>query len=357
MPETNRFTLPPEWALHEATWLAWPKDPNTWIAGIEQAETAYVNMIKALAPGERVDLLHPPGGEDRITRILAENDIHTHTDQTPSDEPPSRGVRLHEATYVDSWIRDTGPLTITRGTKQRLALDWRFNAWGNKYEALEKDDALAQRIAKATGIETLRVDTVLEGGAIDVDGTGRLLTTEACLLNKNRGDRSRAHLEAILELLLGVDDILWLGHGLPGDDTDGHVDTITRFVQPGHVVTCKPPTEEGKAQRALEDNLDRLHGFKDEERLDDVTVLPLPEPVTFEGKTFHASYANFYIGNDAVLVPTFDDPADEKACSILQQAFPKRRIVTIPARALIVGYGACHCLTMQIPSTGPATSA
>lgn len=358
MRDADRFSLPPEWAHHEATWLAWPKDPRTWIAGIKPAEDAYVDMIKALAPGERVELIHPPGDAKLIRTRLEDEDVSVHTPGSRPDPPPSTGVRLHEVTYVDSWIRDTGPLVLAREeAEDRLALDWRFNAWGGKYEALEQDDALGHRIAEKADIPSLRVDTVLEGGAIDVDGQGRLLTTKACLLNENRGDRSRGFLEDVFTLLLGVEDILWLGDGLAGDDTDGHVDTITRFTQPGHVVTCRPPPEGDANHDALQGNLARLEGFVEEGRIEDVTFLPLPEPVTFEGGRFAASYANFYIGNEAVLVPTFEDANDEEACSTLERTFPHRRIVPVPAQALAVGYGACHCLTMQIPSPGTARPA
>lgn len=356
MRDVDRFSLPPEWADHEATWLAWPRDPRTWIAGIDPVEDAYVGMVQALAPGERVELIHPPGDAKRIRKRLDEEGVDVHTPGSAPDPPPRVGVRLHEVTYVDSWIRDTGPLVLTRGkTEDRLALDWRFNAWGGKYEALEQDDALGRHIANEASIPSLRVETVLEGGAIDVDGQGRMLTTEACLLNDNRGDRSRGFLEDVFALLLGVEDVLWLGGGLAGDDTDGHVDTLARFTRPGHVVTCRPPPKGEVNHGALRETLERLERFVEEGLIEDVTLLPLPDPVTFEGERFPASYANFYIGNEAVLVPAFDDANDEEACAILDGIFPHRRIVPIPARALAVGYGACHCVTMQIPSPGTAS--
>ncbi len=360
MPAGTRdgFAMPPEWAFHEATWLAWPKDPRTWVAGLEQAERCFEAMIEALVDGERVELAAPPGKAGAVRDRLAKRGLETRVVRDEVGPAPSMGlVRVHPVEYEDSWVRDTGPTVLTDPRGDRLGIDWRFDAWGGKYEALEADDALAERLAARSGIEAVRVGLVMEGGAIDVDGRGRLMATEQSLLNPNRGRRSAAFLEHVFELLLGVEDVLWLEGGLRGDDTDGHVDTVARFAGPGRVLAVDPPPQGHPDHEALAGNLARLQGFVDEGRLREVSVLPFAEPVVWEGAPLPASYANFYVGNEAVLVPAFGSPRDDVARSVIQEAFPNRRAALVPARDVIVGYGSCHCLTQQVPapaSAGPA---
>jgi agmatine deiminase len=332
-PDPTGYRMPGEFEPHEATWLAWPHDERTWIAGLPEAERAFAHMIEALSTGERVDLLVRPQdrgrAEDRLsTRSLGE-------------------VRLHERDHADAWLRDTGP-TIVVDEEDRIAIDWRFDAWGGKYEDLKRDDDLAASLAGELGIPRLRVDQVLEGGAIEVDGTGRLLTTRECLV-EGRGHDPDA-IEAVFERVLGVEETIWLAGGLPGDDTDGHIDTVARFVQPGTVAIPRPEDVDGPSRRLLAANRDHLW---DNDL--DIVELPHPDPIEIRGEPRPASYANFAIGNEVVLVPAFADPADDEAQAVLDDAFPQRSIEAVPARALIAGYGACHCLTQQIPRAPSGT--
>lgn len=354
LEELSGFRMPAEWTEHEATWLAWPHDPRTWVAGVEKAEDAYVDMVEALAPGERVELLVPDGPTAaEVDRRLAEEGLEVlRWDPDRGSVPASGIVRLHAAPYADSWVRDTGPTVLVNDAGARCAVDWTFDAWGGKYEELERDDALARLIADRAGLPRVRVDTVLEGGAIEVDGDGTALTTEACLLNPNRGpDRTRDRMEALLEGTLGVETVLWLGDGLTGDDTDGHVDTIARFTAPGAVVLATAPGPEHPDHRALEANRERLEAARDAQgRGLDLHELPMPEPVSWEGSPLPASYANFYVGNGAVLAPAFGVPQDDPAHAHLAERFPDREVVPIDSRPLVVGFGSCHCLTQQVPA-------
>lgn len=231
-----------------------------------------------------------------------------------------------------------------------MGIDWRFDAWGGKYDALERDDDVARRVAELAGIETLGVDLVMEGGAIDVDGHGRLLATESSLLHPNRGERSKRSLETVFSLLLGADEVLWLKGGFRADDTDGHVDTVARFVGPGRVLAVEPPGEDHPDHANLAENLARLTAYREEGLLEEVISLPFAGDIEHGGDPLPASYANFYVANESVFVPVFDVSRDETAVAILEEAFPKRKVVPVPAEPLIVGYGSCHCLTQQIPA-------
>ncbi len=339
-PADQGFTMPAEWAPHEATWLAWPRDPLTWVAGIEAAEQAFLAMVEALAPGERVEILvHDADQRERVEGLLAKRGI--------------AGPRLHVVRHVDSWVRDYGPTFVIDEADGRLgAIDWTFDAWGGKYDALKADDRLGAWIAEAAGAERFRVDAVMEGGSIDVDGQGTLLTTEQCLLNDNRNpELTREEIERLLADHVGARTVLWLGKGIVGDDTDGHVDDIARFVATGKVVACSEEDPTSPNHEPLQANLDRLSTMTDARgRSLEVIELPMPAPVTWEGDPVPASYANFYIGEEAVLVPIYDDPSDTAALELLEDLLPERRVAPIPAQDLIVGMGACHCLTQQQPA-------
>src|SRR5579884_501171 len=250
---------------------------------------------------------------------------------------------------------DHGPIWLVRdrrGHREQMILDWDYNAWGGKYPPFTQDDAVPARVGELLGIPVRSPGMVLEGGSIDVNGAGTLLTTESCLLNPNRNPRlSRAEIEAALRDWLGVRQILWLGDGIAGDDTDGHVDDLTRFVAPGTVVTVLEENPRDPNFEPLRANLARLQAM----RLEDgaplrVVPLPMPDPVEYEGQRLPASYANFYIANRAVLLPVFGCAQDERAQRILAALFPGRMVVPIPARDLVWGLGACHCLTQQQPA-------
>lgn len=262
-------------------------------------------------------------------------------------------VAMYRIPTVDVWIRDYGPtFLVTRGARPSVALtDWIFNAWGRKYESYLDDDQVAEQIAALLAVPAFRPDLVLEGGSIEVNGTGACLTTEQCLLNTNRNPHlKQREIEKALGDYLGVDHVIWLGEGIVGDDTDGHVDDIARFVNPSTVVCAveSDPTDENYIR--LRENFDRLKGAKDQDgaRLS-VVALPMPGRVFCDGTRLPASYANFYIANGVVLVPIYNHPNDELALGILGDLFPARKVIGIPCAALVVGLGAIHCVTQQEP--------
>ncbi len=313
--------------------MVWPRDPMTWPDRLDKAQAAYLDAIRALQI--RVDLVVHPEWEEHVRGLTADLDH----------------VVVHVAEHQDSWIRDYGPTYLVNGEGARIGVKWRFNAWGNKYESLLFDNTTVDRLPELHLDELVRPDIVLEGGSIEVDGEGTLLTTKQCLLNPNRNpDMDQTTIERILMAHLGVTKVLWLGDGIEGDDTDGHVDDIARFVAPGHVVALEAPP--GHVDHdALAANLDALRSMADAKgRFLKVTTLPVPEPLYADGQVLPASYANFLISNGVVLVPTFDAPTDAQALETLQACFPDRRIVGIPTQDLIWGMGAIHCLSQQIPA-------
>lgn len=334
----SRFVMPAEWAPHEATWLSWPHNRETWPDELEQAQAALAAGVEALAEGEAVHIntTEPAPLERRFPALIGR-----------------RRVVLHPIPTNDAWCRDHGAIVVRDGNGDRVALDFRFNAWGGKYPPWDLDDAVAPAMAATLGLPCVSVDMVLEGGAIDVNGEGTLLTTEQCLLNPNRNPTmGRGDIEAMLARYLGARRVVWLGEGIVGDDTDGHVDDITRFVAPATVVTvvARDPADENYAP--LQDNLARLARVRlPDGRPLEVLQLPMPPALRKDGKRLPASYANFYIGNRVVLVPTFGAAEeDEAAVALLARSFPGRRMVPIDARALVVGLGTFHCLTQQIPA-------
>lgn len=342
-PRARGFRWPAEWEPHEATLLAWPHDPTTFAAGLEPAERAVATFAAAVSRGERVDLLVADGAmEDRARRALAEAD--------------AGNVRLWRVPTADVWIRDYGPTVLVAGegaARRRLFVDFVFNAWGGKYEALRADDGVPERLAALWGVERARADLVLEGGSIDGDGQGTLLTTEQCLLHENRNPgMDRADLERALGDWLGVERVLWLGAGIAGDDTDGHVDDLARFVAPGRVVAAVQPDPADPDHAALAENRARLGALRDARgRPLEVLELPMPAPcLDARGARLPASHANFYVCNAAVCVPVFGSPTDEVALRLLARCFPDRAVVPIRCEHLVVGFGALHCASQQLPA-------
>jgi agmatine deiminase len=262
----------------------------------------------------------------------------------------------------EPWCRDHGPIFLTRDLDPKSAtgricrgelavVDWDYNAWGNKYPPFDLDEVTPTRVAEILDVPVFYPGMILEGGAIDVNGAGALLTTESCLLNKNRNpDLSREGIEQRLRDYLGVRDILWLGDGIAGDDTDGHIDDLARFVSDQIVITVVEKNPDDENYEPLQQNLARLQTMKIGDRAIEVITLPMPKEILREGLRLPATYANFYIANTCVLVPTFADPADQSAQSILRECFPNRRVVGIDCRELIWGFGAFHCLTQQQPA-------
>ncbi|MGH0037293.1 MAG: agmatine deiminase family protein [Myxococcota bacterium] len=345
-PAEEGFRWPAEWEPHRATWLSWPHNPDTWpgAARMARVEEAFVRIVESLADGERVAInVCDEPMEERVRRQLRA--------LGPGGES---AVEYHRNPTDDAWVRDHGPVFLVRGeaeARERALLDFRFDAWGGKYPPWDRDDAVPARIARSLGVRRFAVPEVLEAGSIDGDGEGTVLTTESCLLHPNRGARRRDAAEALLRRSVGARRVLWLADGIEGDDTDGHVDDITRFVGPGRVVTAIEADPADANHAPLDANRRRLASMVDSRgRRLEVVELPMPRPVRAEGGRCPASYANFYVGNRAVLVPAFDDPADARARAILAECFPEREIRPIDCRDLVVGLGALHCLTQQEPA-------
>jgi len=334
------FRMPAEWEPHAATWLSWPHKEASWPGKLERIPPIWVEMVRALVPGERVDILvNDAAPAEQVRALLARGGV------------PLADVRLHAVPTDDAWMRDHGPTFVTRGGESAL-VDWIYNAWGGKYPPWEQDDRVPEQLAALLGLPRVAPGIVLEGGSIEVDGAGTLITTEQCLLNPNRNPTlTRAALEQHLCDHLGARRVLWLGDGILGDDTDGHVDDLTRFVAPATVVTVVEDDPADPNHAVLADNLARLAGMRDAaERPLRVVTLPMPRPVEHDGHRLPASYANFYIGNAAVLVPTFACDRDTAALETLRALFPTRRVVGIHATDLVWGLGAFHCVTQQQPA-------
>src|SRR3990172_4840855 len=344
-PSELGYYMPPEWHPHHATWLTWPKDPLTWPNRIPQVENIYIRMMAALAPHEIVNLLV----DDETTEQIVKRRL-----QFPSAE----NVRFHQVRTVDSWIRDYGPNFLINEAGELAYNDWIFNAWGNKYEELKKDDAIPADLERALSIPRFEPHIVLEGGSIDVNGAGCVLTTEQCLLNPNRNpDLGRSQLEQYLKDYLGVVKVLWLGEGIVGDDTDGHIDDIARFVSP-EVIVCAIEEDPADANyKLLEDNFRRLQLMTDSKgRKFEIIALPMPGVVAgaSEGgsrnlERLPASYTNFYVANGTVLVPIFGHNNDARALETIQNVFPGRQVMGINCEPLVWGMGTIHCITQQQP--------
>jgi agmatine deiminase len=337
--------MPAEWERHAATWLSWPHNPATWPGKVEVIPPTWVEMVRALLPGEEVHLLvSDEVVEEQARRLLGAAGL--------------LGPRLHlhrVKTNDGAWMRDVGPTFVTRragGRGETAAIDWTYNAWGGKYGPWDDDDRVAAQVAAIAGVPVFRPGIVLEGGSIEVNGRGTLLTTEACLLNPNRNPTlGRADIERVLREHLGVTRILWLGEGIAGDDTDGHIDDLTRFVDERTVVTVMTEDPSDPNHAILAENYRRLEEMRDQDGEPlRVLTLPMPAAVVYEEQQLPASYANFYIGNEVVLVPTFAQPSDAAALETLAALFPGRRVVGIHAVDLVWGLGTFHCVTQQQPA-------
>jgi agmatine deiminase len=336
--------MPAEWEPHAATWLAWPHNPETWPGCLDEARAEFEKLVAELARFERVEVL------------VCDADLERRVGRWAARLRDAARVRLHVVPSDDVWMRDIGP-TFARDSAGRLAaIDWTFNSWGGKYPPWDRDDALAARVAELCRVPCVRPGLVIEGGALEVDGQGTLLATEPTLLDpkRNPGVR-RGELERRLRELLGVTRVVWLGPGIEGDDTDGHVDDIARFVRPGAVVCAREPDPRDANHAPLEDLGVRLRAARDASgRALEVIDLPMPAAVhADDGPRLPASYANFYLCNGAALVPVFGAPQDAAALEVLRAALPGREIVPIPSRHLVRGLGAVHCLTQQQPAEGP----
>jgi agmatine deiminase len=345
-PAALGYRMPAEWEPHAATWLAWPHRQSDWPGRFAPIPWVYTEIIRTLTRHEKVFLIV------RGTRML---DQLTTTLQAAGVDLTTLDCFIHPTDR--SWVRDSGPIFVVNGS-ERAVLDWHFNAWA-KYPDWARDDRLPGFVAGQHGLRRWQPRVrgwrvVLEGGSVDVNGQGLMLTTEECLLSKTQERNpplDRADYEQLFADYLGVKKVLWLGRGIAGDDTHGHVDDLARFVNPRTVVTVVERNPDDANYRPLQENLDRLKGMTDLDggRLEVVT-LPMPAPLVFEGARLPASYANFYIANGVVIVPTFNDPADRVALGTLAELFPDREVVGIHCVELVWGFGTLHCMTQQEPA-------
>ena len=341
------FRMPAEWEEHTATWLAWPHELSDWPGKFPSIPFVYCEIAKNLAAVELVRIIVPDQNfADTISHLLFE-----------------AGANLHNITFIiaptnRSWIRDYGPIFLKDKHGNKTILNLGFNAWA-KYDNFNFDDDIPKLVAANLNLPLWNpkynnTRPILEGGSIDVDGQGTLLTTEECLLSKiqerNPGFTKQDY-ETFLANYLGVKKVLWLGNGIAGDDTHGHVDDLARFIAPGKVITMIEENKSDINHEPLKDNLARLKSMTDAQgnKLQ-VFELPMPAPVVFAGQRLPASYANFYIANGIVLVPTFNDPNDRVALNLLSQLFPTRKIIGINSVDLVLGRGTLHCLSQQQPA-------
>jgi len=345
-PSTRGYRLPAEWAPHEATWLSWPHNRDSWPGVFEGVEPAMVEFVRELAVCEAV----------YINVLGAEHEAHVRR-LLQNAAAPER-LEFYRFPTNDAWARDHGAIFVTRASVDapRLAVNFDYNAWGGKYPPFDLDRQVGRQMAEALDVPRFaQPGIVLEGGSIEVNGEGALLTTEQCLLNPNRNPTlSRADIERLLRDAFGVSEILWLGDGIAGDDTDGHIDDLTRFVSRDTVVTVVEGNRRDPNHAPLAANRQLLSTLRVGGRALNVIELPMPEPQYLEDQRLPASYANFYIANGAVLVPTFGCEQDDTACAILRDCFPDRRLVPVDCRVLIAGLGALHCLTQQVPAVPTA---
>jgi len=329
------FRMPAEWEPHKATWLAWPHEKSDWPGKFAPIPWIYGEIVRHLARVERVRIVvEDADARQSVVRILkkchvelAAVDFHLH----PTDR---------------SWIRDFGPIFVKIGDEVEITR-WRFNGWA-KYPNHRNDTRIPESIARKSKIKHIATDLVLEGGSIDVNGAGKLLTTEECLLSdvqvRNPG-LTRAQWEKAFATYFGIEETIWLGRGIAGDDTHGHVDDLARFASADTVVTVVESEKSDANYEPLKENLARLRARGDLK----VATLPMPEPVMFAGQRLPASYANFYLANGLVLVPVFADKNDVTALRTLARLFPEREVVGIPCRDLVLGLGTLHCMTQQEP--------
>jgi agmatine deiminase len=327
--------MPAEWEPHAGTWLTWPRREGISFPDIfERIPPVFAAMVRALSEGEGVFI----NVWDAEMETEARTILKTHHALNANVE------FFHHRAY-EPWCRDHGPVFI-KNESTRAIINWEYNAWGEKYPRFDLDNEIPKQIAAARGSEMFAPQMVLEGGSIEVNGAGTLLTTESCLLNPNRNPNlTLEQIEQRLCGFLGVTKIIWLGEGIAGDDTDGHIDDLTRFVDEQTVVTATEENPKDENHAPLQANRQRLR-----ETALRVIELPMPPPVIFQNQRLPASYANFYIGNQVVLLPTFRHANDDRAKSILQDSFPTRTIVPLNATDLIWGLGSFHCLTQQEPA-------
>ncbi len=342
VPKDAGYFFPAEWHPHRATWLSWPHKEASWPGKLDSVYGPYCQFIREVTAGEQVCI------------NVANDSMEKHA----KDELLKAGVDLAKITFYhhptdDAWCRDHGPAFLINPAAEipKAIVDWGYNAWGDKYPPYDKDDIIPTLVGKALDLPVFHPGIVMEGGAVDFNGNGTVLTTTACLLNENRNPSlSQPEIEQYLHQYYGVDQVLWLLDGIVGDDTDGHIDDITRFVNEDTVVTVVEENKSDANYMALQENLKLLKRMRllNGKQLN-IIELPMPAPVIYEEERLPASYANFYIANHAVIVPTYRDKNDQRALDILSTCFPDRKVIGVDSTDVIWGLGSWHCLSQQEP--------
>jgi agmatine deiminase len=357
-PAADGFRMPAEFEPHDGCWMAWPERPDNWRLEAQPAQQAYAAVAEAIAVSEPVTMAASAAQFERCRAAL------------------SPAIRVVEIATDDAWMRDTGPTFVVDGQGGRRGVDWRFNAWGGLdgglYSPWDRDDCVAARILEIEGADRYRAPLVLEGGSIHVDGEGTVLTTEECLLNRNRNpELSKEQIEGALREYLGAEKVVWLGRGVLDDETDGHVDNLACFARPGVVLLTWTDDESDPQQAISRDALERLEAATDARGRSFETVrLPSPGPILTRageaagveaaagsrprrgGDRLAGSYANFYLANSLVAMPLLDERTDDEAAEILRGCFPGREVVGVAAREILLGGGNVHCITQQVPARG-----
>jgi agmatine deiminase len=346
-PKELGYFMPAEWETHTATWIGWPHNPEDWPGRFQPIPWVYADIVRHLSKDEDVHILvNNEASEKKARRLLQRV------------KASLARVHFHRWPTNRGWLRDSGPIFL-KNRNQPLALtNWKFNAWA-KYEDWQYDDQIPDQVAKHLGLTQWQPQwqgqrVVLEGGSIDTNGAGILLTTLECQLSdiqqRNPG-LSRENLESVFQNYLGIEQVIWLNRGIVGDDTHGHVDDITRFVKPNTIITVTENRREDENYLLLAENLDILKSAKNlQGKPFEIIELPMPAPIIFDGQRLPASYANFYIANQRVLAPTFNDPQDRIALNKLAEVFPEREVTGIHCGDLIWGLGTLHCLSQQQPA-------
>ncbi|OGJ56155.1 hypothetical protein A2706_02435 [Candidatus Peribacteria bacterium RIFCSPHIGHO2_01_FULL_51_35] len=338
-PSTD-YRMPAEWEPHAATWLTWPHDEAHWPGLFEKIPPIWARITKELIAGEDVHILI----HDTKTEKIAEKELK---------DAGATGDRIHLHRVLNnfSWARDHGPIFVKNANGDVRITHWMYNAWGEKW-MYDMDEHIPSIVSKLIDMPETRIPMVLEGGSIDVNGKGSLLTTTSCLLHKNRNPQLKKNqIEQHLKEHLGVTNVLWLGDGIVGDDTNGHIDDMTRFIGEKEIFTVIEENKDDENHAPLKANLDLLKEMTDQDGNPFmIHAVPMPAPLFHEGIRLPASYSNFYIGNAVVLLPVFNDLHDSEAINVLKKAFPTRKIVPIDARDLVWGFGAFHCVTQQQPT-------
>ena len=349
-PARKGFTFPAEWERHAGTWISWPRPEGISFPGrYQECIDNVVEVIRAISQFEPVHLNVPNIDYEEIVRARLE-----------VRKVAARRIRFHHIRTNECWTRDHGPAFVVRrrGGRRTLAIvDWGYNAWGGKYPPFDADDAVPTRIGEELGLRVFHPGIVMEGGAVDFNGAGTVMTTTSCLLNRNRNPRlSRNDVERYLKDYYGQQHIVWLGEGIAGDDTDGHIDDLARFVGPRTIVIGMETNRRDPNCEVLQAARRRLARAKDQDgSAFEIVELPMPRPVVFRGQRLPATYMNFYFVNRGLLVPTFGQPdRDTRARSILESLLPRHKVLGVDCRALIWGLGAVHCLTQQQPASQSA---